>query len=181
MTRYQLPAELGGGECKLLSDPHAKGVYGRVQIGEGDTAFNINILRSLLTPACPPEPPTGSWVLVGRMAAHRDPEGTGGWWDSETQNWRTWPFLCGQAIQLTGQPPALLVLMPPVELPCTTGGVEVARTEDEGKPSNGVYLSTKSASYGFAHLTPATARAVARALWTAADQILAEREAGDPS
>ena len=58
----------------------------------------------------------------------------------------------------------------PVELPWRSDGVDVQPTTDDGRPGPNVYVSTKRASYGFAHVRPSVARAMARALWAAADQ-----------
>lgn len=65
-TRYRLPDALGGGECTLIGQRRPDGLYGRVQVGEGDDAISIDLLRSLLTevePPLPPEPPFRAVVL----------------------------------------------------------------------------------------------------------------------
>jgi hypothetical protein len=180
-TRYRLPEALGGGECRVLNPPSGNGVYVRVTLGEGDEAFTIDIDRNLLTEIrepLPEEPPFGAVVMVdGEACQHFDTpyEEELVWAIVGSPKRISWVQLCDLA--LPGEPTRLIPdpFAEPVELPWKNGhGVEVSQTRTDTGMSDQVYVSTKYASYGFAHVGPDVARDMARALWAAADA--AEKE-----
>lgn len=173
MTRYRLPDALGGGEIEATE------VWGGCAGGrpEYHLADDITVLAPMGQPfemveQPPPEPPTGTIVLV-RAGADRRYDCAflrteySGWYGTTFMEHRTWE----QLLEMDPAP-ALLVVDPfaePVELPWKRHDVEVDQTVDGDKPSDHVYVSTRNCRYGFAHLTPADARDMARALWAVAD------------
>lgn len=165
--RVRLPEEL----CGATYDAVTVGDVAHVDVpGVGRVVLPVASLTEV-KPELPPEPPVDSVVRVGGWGGWvLDRHEEGKWYTTGDEFPWSWEKVCAKGT------PVLLVEPPePVTLPWTSNGVQVQQTTDDGRPGMNVFVSTKTASYGYAHLKPADAREMARALWTAAD--LAEAQA----
>lgn len=173
MTRYKLPDVLGGAEVFVVQGC-TEGCPGRVVVGvllrERPTGITIEVDRSILVEVEPPEPPNGTVLRTRTLSPavyQRSDQGCdteGAWWATGDEVPVRWEAIAHLEFE------RLVPAPEPVELPWLLGGVQVQQTTDNDKPSDRVLVSTKNASYGFVHFDPTTAREMARALWTAADQ-----------
>jgi hypothetical protein len=180
MTRYRLPDELGGGEYEALTDFRSKAGDGwrhRFNVpGVGLVDVPTECLIEV-RPPLPPEPPVGAVVLFGGEAVQRfednelADDASAHWASVGTTDRWTWARL----VEIGGTLVHLASAPEPVALPWSCYDAEVSQTHDEVEgPGRHVYVSTKPARYGYAHLKPAEAREMARALWTAADAVEAQ-------
>lgn len=167
--KYLLPKELGGAEVE--AEEFWGGCAGAQPEYHLPGGFTLLAPKGEpLTPVAPPqpeEPSPGAYDINGQLCQHFADR-------ADEQRWciighlpiLTWPQLWEQigGPDVTIQP---LVALPTVELPFKRRGVEVSRTRPDG---DDVYLSTKGASYGFAHLSDNDATAVAYAILSAVAQ-----------
>lgn len=180
MARYKLPDALGGGEVTLREKDQRYGPdrYVRVQVGEGDEAFTVDLLRGLLIQVdLPEEPPIGAVVMVDGEACQHfdlgDDNDSAKCWASvgSTERW-SWVQLCDLA--LPGEPMRLVpaAASEPVVLPWVYGPVGVSlKPNGLGGSPHKVAVDVRGNQ---AQVVAGAARDMARALTTAADA--AEKE-----
>lgn len=169
MSTWKLNDKLGGHTVAVISK--GRGQYPwDVVVDLGDESFPMVLPATMLVEVpdpLPPQPPVGSFVFLDEpmMVLHRRDDHGIDWVNLANNNWFTWANICemGTPVQLVPAPPV-------VELPWKNHGVEVQRTITDSGPGDHVFVSTKGASYGFAHLKPAVAREMAAALIAAADE-----------
>jgi hypothetical protein len=169
--RYRLPEVLGGGEVEVVQVEIPVQLRGypsdMVRASDGTELVMQRRHLTVVEPPLPPEPPVGSVVRVtiggeSRVFTHLNEDVAltlGGWRDART--WTDWSWLCEYG-------PVLLVPDPfaeSVELPWSPGkGTWVVWPLDDGDE---VSVSVPGGKhYG---LSLADARAMARALWSAAN------------
>lgn len=170
--RYRLPEALGGGECTIVERDPALTLMGKpahVVMTEDGTyvVVQTGTLTKVKLPL-PEEPPIGS---VGRCDEGYIHIRQGRSWTNHDDVPATWSEVYSHGFTLLVPDP----FAEPVELPWGgSHGLKVSQTHTDSGPGDKVYVSTKGASYGFAHVKPSLAREMARALWAAADA--AEKE-----
>ena len=177
--RYRLPEVLGGGECTVVERDPALTLMGKpAHVVMTEDGTYVVVQTGTLTVVMPEEPPNLTVLRAGTAVYQRD-DGLG----RDVGSTRSWWWMAGRA-QSTDWPSIARLefvrLVPdpfaePVELPWGgSHGLKVSQTHTDSGPGDKVYVSTKGASYGFAHVKPSLAREMARALWAAADA--AEKE-----
>lgn len=164
MTRCKLPAELGGGEIDVLYGKD--GIVGGTVAGVGW----ITVPARALTPVPPPIPPEPEPGAIVQLASYF------GVYERVDRGWLPCGEAAGKALTWdhllrlnSGDTPVRLVPDPTVDvtLPWSNSiGCSVSPTEDDG-------LIRITGGVAFAGLTADEARAMAAALWAAADGAVA--------
>jgi hypothetical protein len=173
-VRYKLPESLGGGEYDCIFDSDLCEDGRSVAFDLPDLDRIVLLPSWILTPVKPPlpeEPPVGAYRIGGVLCMRVSSEPAKCWvyqTKDELFSEETFADLCSDfgtdVVRLVPDPFA-----EPVALPWKNGhGVEVSQTRTDTGMGDQVYVSTKYASYGFAHVEPDVARDMARALWAAA-------------
>lgn len=170
MTTYRLPDALGGAKVEIVPNPSAvhppMSSHVRVLVETDDESFPIDVPRSALVevePPPPPEPPVFSVVVVESayampIAFCRYPEG---WAETTSVAYCDWAKVCSYGTPTRYVPNPFAE---PVELPWVVHSPAGTRLLVKTEGGNVVVHIG-----GSALIPPQGARALARALWAAAD------------